>query len=134
MPATGSLASWAPDKVLLGLGRCRSPLWGEGREDLTPLRGGKLAREGFSPTRERMAYQRRLVTLDRALEHVARGSCQDPRVTPQRSAWEMHGRSPLRRACIRHHYRARGGNDGLDRLVKSHRRSAPGGAKGQLVA
>jgi hypothetical protein len=32
----------------------------------------------------------------------------------------MRGISPLRRACRRHHYRARGGNDGLDRLVKSH--------------
>jgi hypothetical protein len=134
MPATGSPASWAPGKVLPGLGRCRSPLWGEGREDLTPLRGGKLAREGFSPTRERLAYQRRLVALDRALERVARGSCQDSRVTPRRRAWETRGGSPLRRACRRHHYRARGGNDGLDRLVKSHRCSAPGGAKGQLVA
>jgi hypothetical protein len=35
-----------------------------------------------------MAYQRRLVALDKALERVARGSCQDPHVTPWRRTWE----------------------------------------------
>jgi hypothetical protein len=42
MPAMGSPASWGPGTVLSGLGHCRSPLWGEGREDLTPCGEGSL--------------------------------------------------------------------------------------------
>jgi hypothetical protein len=33
-----------------------SPLLGGGTEGLSPLRGGKLAREGVSPSREKVAY------------------------------------------------------------------------------
>jgi hypothetical protein len=38
-----------------------------------PLRGGKIAREGFSPTRERVAYQRRLETCPPGQGLRARG-------------------------------------------------------------
>jgi hypothetical protein len=36
--------------------------WEGGSEGLFPLWGGKLVREGFSPGREKVAYQRRLRT------------------------------------------------------------------------
>jgi hypothetical protein len=135
MPATGSPASWAPGKVLPGLGRCRSP--GEKDVKTSPPCGEGSLQEKVSLLPERDWHTReglRPVLLDKASGRVARGSCQDLRVTPRRRAWETRSGSPLRRACRRHHCRARGGNDGLDRLVKSHRCSAPGGAKGQLVA
>jgi hypothetical protein len=50
-----------------------SPLWGGGSEGLSPLRGGKLAREGFSPSWEKVAYQRRLVTCPTGQGLRARG-------------------------------------------------------------
>jgi hypothetical protein len=56
MLAMGSPASCAPGKVLLGIGHCLFPLFGEGSEGLSPLRGGKLAIEGLSPSREKVVY------------------------------------------------------------------------------
>jgi hypothetical protein len=47
---------------------CRAPgntlplCWEGGSEGLSLLQGGKLAREGFSPSREKVAYRRRLGT------------------------------------------------------------------------
>jgi hypothetical protein len=59
--------------------RCRapgvafSPLWGGGSEGLSPLRGGKFGREGFSPSWEKVAYQRRLMTCPAGQDLRARG-------------------------------------------------------------
>jgi hypothetical protein len=103
----------------------------------SPLCGEGILQEKVSLLPEREWHTReglRLVLLEKALGRVARGSSQDLRVIPRRRTWKTRGGSPLRLACIRRHYHARGGNDGLDRLVKSHRFSAPDGAKGQLGA
>jgi hypothetical protein len=111
------------------------PLYREMEVKNSPLCGEGSLQEKVSllPGREwRTIEGLRLVLLDKAPGCVARGSCQDLYVTPQRCTWETRGGSPRRRACRRHHYRARGGNDGLDRLVKSHQHSTPDGAKGQL--
>jgi hypothetical protein len=57
-----------PRQALPPARRCRAlgitlPLcWEGGGEGLSPLRGGKLVREGFFPSREKVAYQRRLGT------------------------------------------------------------------------
>jgi hypothetical protein len=46
--------------------RCRVPgkalplCWKGGEEGLSPLRGGKLASKGISPSREEVVYERRL--------------------------------------------------------------------------
>jgi hypothetical protein len=55
-------ASSAPTRHCRAPGVAFSPLQGGGSEGLSPLWGGKLAREGFSASREKVAYQRRLVT------------------------------------------------------------------------
>jgi hypothetical protein len=102
------------------------PPCGEGslQEKVSPLAGRKWhIREGSGP-----------VPKDKTSGHMAGESCQDLCVTPRERSWETRGGSPLRRTCRRHHYHARRGNDGLDRLVKSPRCSAPDGARIQLRA
>jgi hypothetical protein len=96
-----------------------SPPCGEGslREKASPLAGRKWHTEGSGP-----------VLQDKLLGCMARGSCQDLRVTPWGRAWETCNGGPLQQTCRIHHYRDRRGNDGLDLLVKSHRCSALDGA------
>jgi hypothetical protein len=66
MPAASPLPSYAqdvqPGKALPGTRQGPSLCWEGRREGLSPLRGGKLASEGISASREKEAYQRRLGT------------------------------------------------------------------------
>jgi hypothetical protein len=127
-------ASSAPTRHCRAPGVAFSPLQGGGSEGLSPLWGGKLAREGFPTSREKVAYQRRLVTypIGQGLRAHGKRILPGSLCHPRRRAWETRGRSPLQRTCKRHHCHARGSNDGLDRLVKSHQRIAPDGARRQL--
>jgi hypothetical protein len=137
MPAAEPPASSSLAKVLSGLRRVLPPFcWEGGDEGLSPLRGGMLAREGFSPSREKLAYERRLETCPEGQDLRARGRRILPRslCQPQERTWGTRGGSPLWRTCRRYHYHGRRGNDGRDRLVKSHWRSAPDGARGKLGA
>jgi hypothetical protein len=132
MPAEEPSASSALGKALSGVRQGLPPFarkdkmkasspCGEGslRDKASSLAGRKWrAREGSGP-----------VPKDKTSGRVASVSCQDLCVTPGERAWETRGGSPLRRTCRRHHYHTRRGNDGLDRLVKSHRCSALDGAK-----
>jgi hypothetical protein len=44
-----------------------------GKEDLSPLRGGKLTREGISPSREKEVYERRIGTYPKGQDIQAHG-------------------------------------------------------------
>jgi hypothetical protein len=137
MPAASPLASSAqdgqPGRELPGTSQGPSLCWEGRREGLSPLQGGKLVREDISPSWEKVAYERRFGTCpkDKTSRHVVSESHKDLPVTPtaRDHAWRMRNGSPLRRTCRRQHYRDKCGNDGQDRLVESHRCSAPGGVK-----
>jgi hypothetical protein len=132
----------SPRQALFSARHCRAsdeafPLCWEGDDEgLSPLREGSL-QEKASPLAGRKWHAREgsgLVPMNKTSGRVASRSFQDLCVTPRERAWGTRGGSPLRRTCRRHHYHARRSNDGLDHLVKTHRRSAPDGARRQLGA
>jgi hypothetical protein len=84
-----------------------------------PCREGSL-QEKVSPPARRKWHTREgsgPILKDKTSGRVVGGSCQDLHITPRECAWETRDGSPLRQTCRRHHYHARRGNDGLDRLV-----------------
>jgi hypothetical protein len=59
--------------ALSGARKGPSLYWEGGKEGLSPLRGGKLTREGISPSQEKEAYDRRLETCPEGQDLQARG-------------------------------------------------------------
>jgi hypothetical protein len=119
----------------------RTPLPLVGREAYSirnPSLAGKrrLTREGISPSREKEACKRRLGI---APEKSRMPCTWQPNpmkrslVSPRAHAWRTRGGSPLPRTCRRHHYCGTRGNDGQDRLVEFHQRSASDGVKYSMV-
>jgi hypothetical protein len=123
-PPASSIQDGQPGKALPSTRQGR-------REDVSPLRAGKLAREDISPSQENVAYERSLGTYPegQTSRHVVSESHEDLPYHPQEIAWRTRAGSPLQRTCRRHHYRGRHSNDEQDQLIEYHRRSTPGRVK-----
>jgi hypothetical protein len=90
MPVASPLASSAqdgqPGRELPGTRQGPSLCWEGRREGLSPLQGGKLVREDISPSREKVAYERRLGTCpkDKTSRHMVSESHKDLPCHPHR--------------------------------------------------
>jgi hypothetical protein len=136
-------------KTLSGTRQGPSLYW-EGGKRASSLGGeGILLRKDPRPSGEEEAYERRNLPLPggRSIREKARDVSRESKwpgtwraypvrgspVFARECAWRTRGGSPLPWTCRRHHYRGRRGNDRQDRLVESHRRSAPSGVKDSMV-